>query len=309
LLYSRFHRNKPPFSIVGCIATIQTKLAIDCGSSHNAGKALLPLQQLIVVCSKGYFMIDPSLCATETQDTLTVYWTTFSWFMFNVLATPALVIPLILGMIGSPWLYKSFRWKQQLSGLGVALLLVYLLILSPPAIATGSRLLVRFLPADSGMPVDAIVVLGRGIELRSERVDVAARLWQEQRSPLIFASGRGDAPEIVQMLASRGVAAQAIDGEPCSRTTLENAHFTAEILKPRGLRKILLVTDPPHMMRSLLIFRSAGFEVIPHPNPLPESFDTKKRAFLVFREYIGLASYGLLGRFSSPAAPPAAATG
>jgi len=51
------------------------------------------------------------------------------------------------------------------------------------------------------------------------------------------------------------------------------------------------------MLRSLLTFRSLGFDVIPHANPLPPTLDGKKTGSLVFREYVGLISYGLWGRF------------
>jgi uncharacterized SAM-binding protein YcdF (DUF218 family) len=51
------------------------------------------------------------------------------------------------------------------------------------------------------------------------------------------------------------------------------------------------------MLRSKLTFESLGFEVIPYLTPLPKQLDLKKKAFLVFREYLGLISYGLQGRF------------
>jgi uncharacterized SAM-binding protein YcdF (DUF218 family) len=161
----------------------------------------------------------------------------------------------------------------------------------------GNRILVAFLPSDAGTTADAIVVLGRGGELRPERVDVSAQLWDARRAPLIFASGSGDAQEIADMLAQKGIPAGAIDGEPCSRTTEENARFTAALLQPKNVHRILLVTDPPHMLRSLLTFRSLGFDVTPHTNPLPNRLDTRKKAYLVFREYLGIVGYGLRGRF------------
>jgi uncharacterized SAM-binding protein YcdF (DUF218 family) len=172
-------------------------------------------------------------------------------------------------------------------------------------IKIGNRVLVSFLPSDSGATAEAIVVLGRGTAMRRERVDVSTQLWEAQRAPLIFASGWGDAQQIASMLEQKGIPGDAIDGEPCSRTTEENARFTAAILQPKNIHRILLVTDPPHMLRSLLTFRSLGFEVMPHSNPLPNHLNTKTKAFLVFREYLGIVGYGLRGRFL-PREPSAA---
>ncbi|HEY9698576.1 MAG TPA: YdcF family protein [Trichocoleus sp.] len=238
-------------------------------------------------------MIDPSVCPNDA----TGRWTFFTWTIFDLLVSPHLILPPLLILIFLPWLLRPLRYKGLISGSGLLLLLVYLLVGSPIALAPGNQILTRFLPEDPGTKTDAIVVLGRGSELRQERVQIASQLWQAKRAPFIFASGSGDAIEIVDSLKQSGIPPQAIDGEPCSRTTEENAQFTAALLQPRGVKRILLVTDPPHMLRSFLTYRSLGFEVIPHLNPLPSQLAERKEAFLLVREYFGLMSYGLKGRF------------
>jgi uncharacterized SAM-binding protein YcdF (DUF218 family) len=80
-------------------------------------------------------------------------------------------------------------------------------------------------------------------------------------------------------------------------TTEGNAKFTAQVLIPKGVRRILLVTDPPHMLRSLLTFRSQGFQAIPFASPLPPELTYREKASIVFREYGGLISYVVWGRF------------
>ncbi|MEA5452643.1 YdcF family protein [Leptolyngbya sp. CCNP1308] len=219
------------------------------------------------------------------------------WRLLNVLLQPGIVLPMLAAMIAAPWIVRPRRWKRRMSLAGVLLVLIYGLGISPLGTHLGGEALALLIPQDGDQPADAIVVLGRGPDFRPSRVQVAADLWRRQRAPLIFASGRGDATEIGQMLAAAGVPAAAIDGEPCSATTNENALFTAAMLQPQGIRRLILVTDPPHMARSLLTFRSLGFEVTPHPSPVPSSLGNRGRQFLVLREWAGLIGYGMMGRY------------
>lgn len=237
-------------------------------------------------------MLDPILCDFPISQ-----WLAFKDILVDWLTTPSLVVLVFSVLIGLPWAIPKLRWKRQLSGLGVVLLLTYLLATSPPAVAGASQGLVAFLPNDSGATADAIVVLGRGEDLRDSRVEVAAKLWQARRAPLVYASGREDGPRITQLLEAKGIPQQALDYDNRSRTTEENARFTAAALRPQGIKRILLVTDPPHMLRSLLTFRSLGFTVIPHTSPLPPNLPRQEEALRVFAEYLGLVSYGLRGRF------------
>jgi uncharacterized SAM-binding protein YcdF (DUF218 family) len=50
-----------------------------------------------------------------------------------------------------------------------------------------------------------------------------------------------------------------------ARDTHENALFSAALLLPAGVHRIILVTGSMHMARSVDEFQSAGFEVIPAP--------------------------------------------
>lgn len=236
-------------------------------------------------------MLDPALC-----DRLPSQWLSLKEILSNWLMTPPLVILPLLTLTVLPWIVP-LPWKRQLSSLGAVLLLAYFTAFFPPAVALANQGLVGLLPVDSGATTDAIVVLGRGEELRNSRTEVVAQLWQDGRGRLVFASGRGDAPRLVQLLRAKGVPLQVLDAEECSQTTEENARFTAAVLQPQGVRQILLVTDPPHMLRSLLTFRSVGFTVIPHLSPPPSDLASRKKAITVFSEYMGLIKYALQGRF------------
>ncbi|MEB3360481.1 MAG: YdcF family protein [Synechococcales bacterium] len=158
-------------------------------------------------------------------------------------------------------------------------------------------LLLSLSPNHTSESAQAIVVLGRGQLMQKIRAEVAADLLEAGRAPLIFASGKGDAPRIVKFLNEQGIDPDQLDGEACSRTTLENAKYSAQVLLPRGIRRIILVTDAPHMLRSQLTFRSRGFEVIPHKAPFPPGLSRYRIQALSLKEAISFVTYGLLGRY------------
>jgi uncharacterized SAM-binding protein YcdF (DUF218 family) len=180
----------------------------------------------------------------------------------------------------------------------IAVAIAFFLITSPVFVNLLTWGLTAPLPPDLGDRVDAIVVLGRGPDLRAARTGVAWQLWQSKRADKIFASGMMDAIPMVEYWQDKGVPATSLAGEECSQTTEENAIFTSAILHSQRVKSILLVTDPPHMWRSLLVFRSFGFNVVPHATRLDfQRFTTKDRLVLVVREYLGAIDYALNDKF------------
>ena len=236
-------------------------------------------------------VLNPSLCeATDPS-----LWTKASWQFFHWLGSTQLLLPSILITVLMPLMVQRIPYRRWASGIGVALLAFYCGLSFPAISGVGNRLLLQALPQDTGNPADAIVVLGRSESFRPQRVDAAVKLWRQGEAPLIFLSGRGDALEMAIMLEEQGIPRNAIQGEPCSRTTEENAQITAHLLQPR-VHHIILITDAPHMARSYLTFSSLGFNVAAHPSPIPP-LGRRQQGLLIAREYIGLISYALLGRY------------
>ncbi|WP_161539930.1 YdcF family protein [Glaciimonas sp. PCH181] len=104
----------------------------------------------------------------------------------------------------------------------------------------------------------AIVVLGGG----TERDWYAAKLQRETRLPLLIS---GEEAIAMARKITNDFATPIQWMETKSHTTEENAKFSAKILKPVGIRRILLVTNASHMFRAKSIFTYNGFEVIPVP--------------------------------------------
>lgn len=129
----------------------------------------------------------------------------------------------------------------------------------------GAMLLVAALESRAvplSLPLDnrcqAIVVLGGG----TERERYAAKLQRETGLPLMVSGV--EAPAMVRKI-TKEFATPIQWVEKNSRTTEENAEFSARILKERGIRRILLVTNAGHMLRAQIIFRHNDLEVIAAP--------------------------------------------
>jgi uncharacterized SAM-binding protein YcdF (DUF218 family) len=198
---------------------------------------------------------------------------------------------IVLTSIGIAWIVSSRRWKRWFVMPVAVLIVLYLIVTSHLFLSLARSRFLTMLPPDSGATVDAIVVLGRGEEMRQSRVEVAANLWRQKRAPQIFASGMSDAQQIIDALKDEEIAKQSLSGEYCSESTQENALFTAAVLFPERIQTILLVTDIPHLPRAFFLFRRAGFDVLPHASPLPSFWNSRKRAQIVLRELTGLLVY------------------
>jgi uncharacterized SAM-binding protein YcdF (DUF218 family) len=108
-------------------------------------------------------------------------------------------------------------------------------------------------------------------------------------------------------MQARGVRPADLIVENRSRTTHENAVKCAAILRSRGIRRVVLVTDAKHMMRAALCFRHEGIEVVPAPcNYLTSKFQNRWDDYLpspigagriqeAFHEWLGIAYYRLRG--------------
>jgi uncharacterized SAM-binding protein YcdF (DUF218 family) len=203
---------------------------------------------------------------------------------------------IVIALLWVFWLASSRRWRRRIIQPLMVVVILFMLVASPLMVNVATWGLTFSVPPDTGETVDAIVVLGRGHRVRNERFEIAKELWEDNRAPKIFISGMLDAKYMVPLLQEVGIPASALSGEECSQSTTENGLFTMAILRPQGIHKILLITDPPHLLRSLLIFRTAGFTVIPHASPLPAQWGTKQRLLTVVREYAALAKYALSDR-------------
>ena len=174
---------------------------------------------------------------------------------------------------------------------------------------------------------DAIVVLGgsmggesrfgRGGDFNdaADRVFAAAELFNAAKAPAILLSGGAEPPErpeadlMAEKLVALKIPRAALILETQSRTTYDNAVYSAEILKRAGYGHILLVTSGAHMRRSLALFEQQGLQVtaaatdhqIPRfadpyvPGWLP-TVDRLSRSTRAMHEWVGYWVYDLTGK-------------
>lgn len=130
------------------------------------------------------------------------------------------------------------------------------------SIAAGSSLLAaviacyllpqQVLTVDSGhIKADALLVLGGGSLEPPQR---AAGLFKRGEAPLSICTGIGDADANEACLTNLGVLASAINLEPKSHSTRENAEFAIAILPAKHLKSAIIVTSWYHSRRALACF-------------------------------------------------------
>lgn len=132
--------------------------------------------------------------------------------------------------------------------------------------------------------VQAIVILGGGrrrgaLEYGAqdavsaatlERIRYGAYLHRQTRLPILVSGGshaKGQLSEALLMAESlqRDFAVKAKWQEGESKNTAQNASYSFQMLGPKKITKIFLVTDAWHLKRAVKAFRKAGFYVIPAP--------------------------------------------
>ncbi|MBZ4416089.1 YdcF family protein [Myxococcus sp. RHSTA-1-4] len=177
----------------------------------------------------------------------------------------------------------------------------------------------RFGQRERAEAADAVVVLGARVlpggvpsgALRA-RTEKAVELYQRGLAPrLVFSGGVGVNPpseaRVMLALATRlGVPEAACTLEEESHSTEENARLAVKLLRGLGARRVVVVSDPYHLLRARQYFRLNGLDVATSPALETErNLSPVDRFYWTVREAIALLLHPrvLLARAPAPTPP------
>jgi uncharacterized SAM-binding protein YcdF (DUF218 family) len=229
-------------------------------------------------------------------------------------------LPLAIALaIGAIWLWRR-RSSLPLRAYIATLAIAYWVAATPVGAgllnANLTRGLGRIVTREEAAGADTVVLLGGGIGTvtvagRTAGVPTssslirsldAARVFKAIGAHLLVVSGgnvrpdRQAMPESVvlhRFVIEAGVPPDRILDESSSVSTLEQARCVDALLRPRGIRRVVLVTSPPHMKRALAVFRAVGMEPIGSIAPLRSEQGPTPPFFLPNRESLSFSDDAL----------------
>lgn len=165
---------------------------------------------------------------------------------------------------------------------------------------------------DQAAPANAIVVLGAAqyeghpSPVLRARLDHALELYQRSLAPLVIVTGgtgAGDTTSEAQVgrrfLLEHGVPDSAIVMETRGLTTSQSVHAVASIVSALPGRRIILVSDPFHMLRLSILARALGLTPLTSPTRTsPISTRASARWKYVFAESLKAPVAYLIERVS-----------
>lgn len=193
--------------------------------------------------------------------------------------------PLLLSLAGLALLARRPRLGRAIAALGVVLLLA----LSLPVVSFMLGHWVDHTPPidiEQARSAQALVILGGGVRrnaaeyggdtlgrLTLDRVRYGARVARMTGLPVLVTGGSvyGGETEakLMRDALEREFGVPVRWSEPRSRTTRENALYSAEILRGAGIRRVVVVAHSVDMPRVKAEFAHNGIEVIPAPTGIP----------------------------------------
>ena len=156
---------------------------------------------------------------------------------------------------------------------------------------------------------DAAIVLGAGVvgeepsPVFRERIRHGIWLYENGYvNCLIMTGGYGDGAACSEARAAKeyavrqGVPEEDIFIEEQSRITQENMYYARQVMEEHGLKDALVVSDPLHMRRAMMMAADYGIEAYSSPTPTTRFVSLKTKLPFLARElffYTGYKVYRL----------------
>ena len=162
---------------------------------------------------------------------------------------------------------------------------------------------------DETQPADVAIVLGASVAgnepspVYRERINHAVQLYNEGCVKAMIMTGgigegnvRSDADIALEYAESQGIPHDAILIEEESTITAENLENAKAIMTEHNMNTALLVSDPLHMKRAMLLARDLGIQAYSSPTPSTLYRSWKSKLPFLAREefyYVGYRLYRL----------------
>ncbi len=189
--------------------------------------------------------------------------------------------------------------KRRVINVCVAVLLLALVYLFINALT-----ICQYGKKDEKQKSDVVVVLGAGTNNKGvspvyqERLNHGIWLYENNYADYIIVTGGtgegekvSDAYRAKKYVCSKGVPENVVLMEEQSKITQENLEYTKEIMKENRWNTCILVSDPLHMKRAMLIARDYGMQVVSSPTPSSKYRTWKTKIPFLLREEIFYIGY------------------
>ena len=167
--------------------------------------------------------------------------------------------------------------------------LLWLLVIGAIFVSSVALGIVSYGRKDEKQPSDAIIVLGAGAwndyisPVFRERINHGIWLYENGYADhIIFTGGypegsqKSESAVAKEYAMEHGIPESAIFTEEISRTTDDNLRYAKEIMEENDWETAIIVTDPLHSMRAMLLSCDHGISAVPSPTPttMYQSFKT-----------------------------------
>jgi uncharacterized SAM-binding protein YcdF (DUF218 family) len=156
---------------------------------------------------------------------------------------------------------------------------------------------------------DVAIILGAGIygdnpsPVFKERINHSIWLYENGYvDKLLFTGGKGQNEKFTESSIAKNYAIEHsipekdILIEEKSKITQENILYSAQIVKENNFSTVIIVSDPLHMKRAMLMVRDSGLVAYSSPTPTTRFRTIKSKLLFLEREvffYIGYEIYRL----------------
>ncbi len=164
---------------------------------------------------------------------------------------------------------------------------------------------------DEKKSADVAIVLGAALDYNTvspvyrERINHAITLYSEGYVKYVILTGGvgegniySDAFIAMEYARSQGLPKKAILLEEKSTVTEENILFSKEIMDDNNFKTAIIVSDPLHMKRAMLMAEDYGLKAFASPTPTTMYKTAKTRFPFLIRETFLYIGYSFLSFFS-----------